>query len=321
MTHSVYSDIINLRKQLPLALTKVVILIGCYPSRDDPLYQHEYPQKLLQYLGESCLVVLIDPMYKSYPTKLNTGTSIDGSTHIIGRNVFRIYPTVVEECDIRNIDFLYETFVYDFSGHPNLFGLLQQSNLDFEYLNRYNFVFNFNPEVSSCMLSVEDPVLFPVKTPTGFYNKASAIMKYVTEGITPESTTTVPELNRFFYTLFQEYSSMLRKEYMYLNGQRDFYNASEYKSILESEDNIVQNTFNKKQNCFSWILGNMKQETLIEKFSVLMMRYLYMEGAHVKEEFHQDYESIFRCSSDTEKLRVLKNLYSSVASHMSLHRG
>jgi succinate dehydrogenase flavin-adding protein (antitoxin of CptAB toxin-antitoxin module) len=171
------------------------------------------------------------------------------------------------------------------------------------------------------MLSVEDPTLFPVKTKHGFYNKASAIMKYVTEGIAPDSTIVVPELNRFFYTLFQEYSSMLRKEYMYLNGQRDFYNASEYKSILESEDNIVQNTFNKKQNCFSWILANLKQETLIEKFIVLMMRYLYLEGAHVKEEFHQDYESIFRCSSDTEKLRVLKNLYSSVASHLSLHKG
>jgi len=247
MTMNVLHDIENMATRP----SHVVLLIGCYPERDDPCYHHEYPAALLHALGGYCFVALIDPRYKTHPHKLPP-------MHKRGTNVFTIYPSIAEGVHLADIDAMKNAppvMLYDFTGASNVYEILKTAGLGEDYLDRYYI--HFDPsESSSCMTRVDNLVR---------RTHAREIIRYLTTG--SATTASTAEIYKTAHPIVREFSSWLRREHMFLASDEEFYGRAEYRSMVADERNI-----RSREPYYIKILGMIQGESLLDRFEVFLRR-------------------------------------------------
>lgn len=231
----------------------VVILVGCYPSRDHPDFHHEYPKELLDVLGGHCLVLLIDPMYKKHPHKLPaTAQKINETTYRIGSSTFTIFAGLAKEYDL---SWYPEgtTLLYDFTGCPNVYDILTMCRLPPEFV--YKYYIHFDAQGSSCMVKVQS--LLPI---TDF----RSVFTYLTRG-GDISTLHKEEVKKTVLPIAREYGSWLRREHIFQTSQDDFYGREKYESILQTSKPVT--------DYVSWILSMMDQgDTTLERIELFYRR-------------------------------------------------
>lgn len=197
-------------------LDKILFLIGCYPSQDivqKPERNHELPLKLLQHLGNNALVLLIDGMYKTCPSKsFPTYRFREGNVfeEFLQGNLFHIIPHFTDDLDF-SLSIECEKYILSFAGTDGPFEVMTMCNLPYEDMLHFNIL--ENPSECSCMLSIDDEELLPMIYMGKPVNKYGELLKYLVFRTCDVDFSTIKVMfHKIMKKLFTSYSSLLRKK-------------------------------------------------------------------------------------------------------------
>ena len=206
-------------------LDKILFLIGCYPSQDIAQYperNHELPLKLLQHLGNNTLVLLIDGMYKTYPSKsfpmyrFREGNVFE---EFLQGNLFHIIPHYTDSLDF-SLSIECEKYIISFTGTEGPFEVMKMCNLPYEEMLNFNIL--ENPSECSCMLSIDDEELLPTMHMGRPNNRYRELFKYLVFRTCDVDFNTIKVIfNKTMKKLFTSYSSLLRKKAANLHNKWD----------------------------------------------------------------------------------------------------